>query len=228
MTGFSVEGCTCYSCRAYREEQATKAAPEPQPATPAAEVKEVPTSRVLTREMVLRQDPCSEYRNRFIERFPVSVEVTVELAVSQAEDWEWGWAATSLLSSKAQRKLYPRMRDAENTFDSTMQPYWDLVNAAYNKYHEAFDQAKAEARSKGMNSLQQWDYAEQQAARILEIPNAAVKAVNKVAQKIKSQEIARAWAEQFIQDYDAYAEEHRFDSEYDEDDYDDEGEDNDW
>lgn len=208
--------CTCTYCVREREEKAAK---------------NVPTlSRTLTREMLLKGGPCQEYRSRFEKRFPESVEVTLELALSQIDDWDWYWAGHYLLSQEARREFHKRNAEAENAYDSALKPYQDLVNEAYTKYYDARDKATTDwaTRTDLGTTLSRYQYINKMSENILPIPNAALNAAVEVASMILRTAKVHAFVELFLEDKDAYEAEHKNDSAFVEYDDEYEEEDNDW
>jgi hypothetical protein len=220
-----ISDCPYECCMAERGREAQDKAEAEAEAVKAQ--PEVPTSRILTREMVMKGSPCEVYRNRFIDRFPVSVEVTVDLALSQANDWDWDWAADELLSRKAKTRWGHRICEVEQDYNKTMRPYHDLVDAAYDEYYEVRGQAAVEAREKGLSMVNRYALMNKASENILSIPNAAADAARKIARKIEKESRARAWAELFIADAEDYEEEHKNDVPFVEPDWD-ENEDEDY
>lgn len=212
-----VPNCPCDFCdRERAREVADKALAEQA----AAQTKEVhPTSRLLTLEMVLKGSPCYEYRNRFTERYGKDgVVVTVEKALSESDDWEWGWAGSVLLSRKAKAEFSRRSREADKAYDDAMKPYWDLSDAAHDKYYEARSEAQLTNEYRALGWNDRYTYLDKASGVILEIPNAAQRAAEKIAAKRRSDARIIAFAELFILDGPAYEEEHK-DDEYNEEDY---------
>jgi len=163
-------------------------------------MSEVKTSRVLTRETVMRGNPCDEYRERFNERFPESVEVTVELAVSQAEDWDWYWAASQLLTTNGYNTFCNNQRTAEGKYDAVMQPYRVLMDAAYSEADSVYQQALNEGYT--LHYTVRYDRANKAYAEVMAVPRAAIAAARKIAQKRLNEAHAKAWAEIFISETD--------------------------
>lgn len=226
---YFIEGCPCDSCKiGQKAEEERKAA-----ALAAAEAAKIPTSRVLTREMVLRNRPCSEYRHRFMDRFPVSVEVTKELAVSQAQDWDWWWAAEQLLSYGAYKKFSDRINVIDNEYDAATRPYYELVNNARDEMYRKQD----EAYNSNMPYDERLKLREQVRKDLMEAPMAARDAATPILAKRRVEKIATLWAELFLADEEAYNLQHQQDIPFvegrdgqwkdDEDEYDEEPEE-DW
>lgn len=200
-----ITGCTCTYCNQERaREVADKAAAE-KAAEETKVAHPVPTSRLLTLEMVLKGSPCYEYRNRFTERYGENgVVVTVEKALSESDDWDWEWAGTILLSRKAKAEFSRRSREADKAYDDAMKPYWDLVNAAYNKYYEVRDAVAVEAYQKNVPDTERYVLMDKASEGILTIPQAAQRAADEIATKRRSDARITAFAELFITDGPAY------------------------
>lgn len=202
-----IESCPCDSCTYERNQLAAQ--------QPKEEVKEVPTSRTLTREMVLKGDPCGYYRRQFVSRFPESVEVTEGLAVSQANDWDWWWAASHLLSSGAYSKFRDLAREAEVAYTDTLEPYHNVVRAT-KKAIEAERTAYYNKLVKGgANFWSAQDLSYEFSSKLAEVAGPHVDIYNsdvrKAAEQARVEAYARAWAGLFLSDKDAYEEQHKND-----------------
>lgn len=195
------ETCPCDFCADWRSQQ-PKAAEAP---------KEVPTSRVLTREMVLRGRPCGEFRKRFIGRFPESIDVTVELAVSQASDWDWWWAVSNLLSDKRYQEARKQFNELSNKHDLELAPYRELSNKAYDEYYAARRAASDEAYAQNLPYWERVQYVNSKCEDLRTVPEAAYNAAIAVSDKRLHEGQAKIWAELFLVDAEAYAEEHKND-----------------
>lgn len=198
----------CYLCEQDNANQAE-----------AVEVKEepsAPTSRTLTREMVLRGYPCSHYRHQFIERFPESVEVTVELALSQANDWDWDWAADKLLSWGAGAEFDKQFRAFEKPLDERTKPFRDAYNARYREAQDVHTKAYEDARKAGKPYYEAEDLAYAAQREFLKLESAAIDVVYKVIGELRNKEHARIWAELFLADQEAYEEQHKNDAPFNE------------
>lgn len=203
----------CYLCDERRE--AEKAAEE----AAKTEVKEVPTSRTLTREMVLRGGPCSHYRHQFIDRFPVSVEVTTELAVSQAKDWDWCWAAAHLLSRDAYMNYPAAERLLETEYNESMKPFWDAHSAGRMLFGHVFEETREKALKAGESRYRASDLAYEAQEKALKPFQDAADAAHKVLYQRMQESKARLWAELFLADGEAYNKQHADDEPFVEKDY---------
>jgi hypothetical protein len=152
-----------------------------------------PTSRILTRQMVMGHDPCPSQRNLFMERFPEQVEVTVELAVSQASDWDWYWAADELLSYDGYRQWQAIRQAANGQFTSPLEPYRELFDQAYDAAWVARDEVL-----RGDFSVPEVGAAQMTFEESLAIPWAALAAAKKIATDRYKRATAKAWAEIYI------------------------------
>jgi len=199
---YYIEGCPCDSCKlGQKAEEERKAA--------LAEAAKIPTSRVLTRDMVLRNRPCSEYRHRFMDRFPVSVEVTKELAVGQAQDWDWWWAAEQLLSYGAYKQFGERVNVIDNEYDAATAPYYKLVNDARDVLYQRQD-AATDANPQ-LSYPERVELREKIRRELMEAPIAARDAATPILAKRRVEKIATVWAELFLADEAAYNEQHQHD-----------------
>jgi len=152
-------------------------------------------SRFLSTDSVMDNNPCDTYRWRFRDRFAErGIVVTVDLAVQQAADWDWFWAAEHLLSNKG----YWAWRDLNDGFEaeyeSTMQPYHDVAEPAYTRagsvYRDRLDELEGNPK--------RWELANEAYAYELEVVQAALEAARGVASKRQEIARAKAFAEIFI------------------------------
>lgn len=95
-------------------------------------------SGLITIEMLEQANACAEQRDEFELRFGDSVRVTQRRAVSVAGVFDWGFAATKLLS-KAQRAEYYRVTAPART------EYHRATAAARTKYKTACAKTFAKA-----------------------------------------------------------------------------------
>jgi hypothetical protein len=102
-------------------------------------MSEVKTSRKLLVSEILRGDPCYIYSQRLAERFNVEIDVTVELAVSQSDDWDWWWAASRLLTEAGYEEFSSAVHKAENARRDTLKPYTDLARRDREEAHKEYD-----------------------------------------------------------------------------------------
>jgi len=177
----------------------------------AVKAKEVPTSRTLTREMVLKGGPCWEYRNRFIERFPVSVEVTKELVLSQVRDWDWCWAGSYLLSREASIEFNRMADEAGERYGERVKPLYDLTRNVNAEARKLWDDAYAKAQQSGQIGWGAYDIADAVRDEFKKPYQAAQDAGVRVASEQLNKFRAEAFVTLFLADQEAYEEEHKND-----------------
>jgi len=215
-----LKDCRCGGCKAERaREEADKA--------------KGPTSRVLTREMFLRGLPCSTYRSQFSEMFPEgSVEVTLELALSQLNAWPWDWAGEHLLSYSAWQEYYDLSDAASRRYSEQIQPYTMLSREAGDKAWSAHDEAYNAAIAAGKTYEEAYQAGDAAKRRVRGVATAAVQAARKEAGDQLEVARATAFVELFLKDEAAYTEQykdappveepHDYDEDYEDNYYDDE------
>lgn len=109
-------------------------------------------SRPVTYEQLLYWGACTDYRKLFLDKFndnssidvdpeDIRVQVTVELAVSQALEWDWQWAAEYLLSAEGEREWNALTEEADRAFEVTMRPFYEAVDDAMAKGMNAYNDA---------------------------------------------------------------------------------------
>lgn len=157
-------------------------------------------SRVLTLDTVLAEEPCGFYRRQFTDRFPVSVEVTTDLAKSQAAEWDWFWAAEMLLSYEGFQMWLEIYRKAMNARDEAV-ANWSAGAAAREAYDKA-DEAYNRVHEEVYAATNDWDAAYNEAydasRKISRVADAVLIAVRKVTREIYNETIAVKWAEIYI------------------------------
>lgn len=102
-------------------------------------MSEVKTSRTLKVSEIRRGEPCYLYSQRLSERFDAEINVTVELAVSQAEDWDWYWAASRLLTAAGYREFQKAVDKANEEQDQELQPLRELSRSTHNRAREEYN-----------------------------------------------------------------------------------------
>ena len=56
---------------------------------------------IITLKQLDRRGACKEQRNLFEKLFGASVEITKELCIKHASDFDWAWAARNFLGASA-------------------------------------------------------------------------------------------------------------------------------
>ena len=163
-------------------------------------MSEVKTSRKLLVSEILRGDPCYEYSHKVAERFSVEIEVTVELALSQADDWNWYWAASRLLTEEGYEKFSKIVNDAENSHASQLQPYRDLAMQAHAEAHIEYNRVLTIEVEKSGNWYSDAAIiaANVAYAQVTGVSKAALTAAREVVQLRVNKVQAKAFAELYI------------------------------
>lgn len=163
-------------------------------------MSEVKTSRKLLVSEILRGGPCYEYSHKVAERFSVEIEVTVELALSQADDWDWYWAASRLLTEEGYEKFSKIVNDAENSHAAQLQPYRDLAKQARDEARIEYNRVLAIEVEKPGNWYSDAAYiaANVAYAQVTDVSEAALSAARKVVQLRVNKVQAKAFAELYI------------------------------
>lgn len=178
------ENCGCESCTSRREEiKAAKAAA---------------SSRVLTRATVEEYGPCYECSSRFEERFPESVNVTVELALSQSSDWDWWWAADNLLTAEGYETFRTTVHEMENEYDKQMEPYQKAWADVRNSSYETYDKILRQEQASGKTYNESYRIANAWWKDTTELPQAALAAAREVVTSRMRKIEAKTWAEIYI------------------------------
>jgi len=110
-------------------------------------------SKKITVELLRRLGACQEERDFFAKLFPDGTEVTVELCVKHAGDFDWSWAAEELLTFKAydvydadMDTVFAAQREAEKPIDAeyseAMKPYEDAYQKVATEARRALEAAE--------------------------------------------------------------------------------------
>lgn len=153
-------------------------------------------SRKITYNELLDHDACSPYRHRFMERFADGVELTVDLAVSQAADWDWHWAGGNLL--KDCDGFFEAYDTADHVMGTALRPYQELFDAAYQKIKTKADETRCDALNNGMSEYAAWDLYDKIITDGTTVEYAAKEAAYEALHKIFQETIAREFAERYI------------------------------
>jgi hypothetical protein len=105
-------------------------------------------SRPLTLETLLKRGACADQRQRFADTFGKSVDVTPELCMSVADQFDWSWAVRCLLSPEAraehERVCAPARAEYGRVRDSAQAEYERVRDLAWAEYERVRDLAWAE------------------------------------------------------------------------------------
>ena len=72
---------------------------------------------IITLKQLDRRDACTGQRDLFEKLFGASVEITKELCIKHASDFDWTWAARNFLSDPARAKYNKAYTSARAEFD---------------------------------------------------------------------------------------------------------------
>lgn len=194
-------------------------------------MSEVKTSRKLLVSEILRGDPCHVYSQRLSERFNVEIDVTVELAVSQADDWDWYWAASRLLTAAGYEKFSQAVVKAENAQSEELEDLRKLSRAKHEMARVEYNQVlRIEVEKEGSwYSNAAYVAANEVYARIVEPIDAALVAALKVTRHRVNVVEAQTFAELYISEEGTtdptgndkwYGMDDSYEEDYYEDDYD--------
>lgn len=147
-------------------------------------MSEVKTSRKLLVSEIRRGEPCYVYSQRLSERFNVEIDVTVELALSQADDWDWYWAASRLLTQKGYNEFSRIVNKVEDAQSDDLKDLRKLVSAKRELARAEYDQVlRIEVEKEGnWYSNAAYEAANKAYARIVEPFDAALHAARKVTE----------------------------------------------
>ena len=105
---------------------------------------------IITLEMLRQKHACRDQVARFKELFGDAVEVTVELVVKHAQDFDWDWAARSLLSAAGYSAYNAARAKSRRAYAAatakSRRAYAAALAAATDEARLAYDAARAEAR----------------------------------------------------------------------------------
>lgn len=194
-------------------------------------MSEVKTSRKLLVSEILRGDPCYVYSQRLSERFNVEIDVTTELAVSQADDWDWYWAASRLLTAAGYEAFSLAANKAESAQSEELEELRKLARAKRELARAEYDQVlRIEVEKEGnWYSNAAYEAANKAYARIVEPIDAALDAARKVTKHGVNVVEAQTFAELYISEEGTtdqtgndrwYGRDDDYDSDEYEDDYD--------
>lgn len=144
-------------------------------------MSEVKTSRKLLVSEILRGDPCYVYSQRLSERFTGEIEVTVELALSQADDWDWYWAASRLLTVAGYEKFSAAMEKGYEAQDEELQFLRDASRSAHNRARDEYNRVLETSRGENYwASDDAYRAANKVYSELTEVVDAAYEAARKV------------------------------------------------
>lgn len=157
--------------------------------------------RILTYQTLLDHGACTDYSIPFADKFQESVLVTVELAVSQALDWPWDWAANEFLSRDGRLDFHAITQPANDEYRAVMEPHWEAEYKAFEAARTEYHRVETEyVKAHGGMDVAGWDAADKAYQAVSEPVVKARDAANAPA-TLKLQTIrARAFAELYIKE----------------------------
>ena len=84
---------------------------------------------IVTLKQLDKLDACTGPRNLFEKLFGASVEITKDLCLKHASDFDWAWAADNLLGASARAEYDKVCASAWAEYDKVCAPAW----AEYDK-----------------------------------------------------------------------------------------------
>jgi hypothetical protein len=100
---------------------------------------------ILTLQTLIEKGACANQVDLFRLKFGESVEVTEELCVSVAHDFDFGWAGRQLLSPAARRAYEKAETAAGRAYEKAEAPAWCAYEKAKAAAWRAYEKAKAAA-----------------------------------------------------------------------------------
>lgn len=162
-------------------------------------MSEVKTSRTLKVSEILRGDPCYTYSQRLRERFETEINVTVELAVSQADDWDWYWAASRLLTQAGYEKFSAAVEEGYEAQDEELQFLRDASRSAHSRARDEYNRVLADSRDgNGWVFDDAYHAANKAYSELTEVVDAAYEAARKVTGARVNKIAAKVFAELYI------------------------------
>lgn len=178
----------CYICDHEAAERAATKAAEPQP------------QRELALSEILRGDPCWTYRQRLGERFgpDAKIMVTVALAVEQAQDWDWYWAASRLLTESGYNTFQGKALTPRAEAHDILRPYQELHSASLGSASEEYDRTRSRVLDETGDLNKAYDAADKVYNHLTEASEAAIKAVRETTTERLNLVLAQLFAEIYI------------------------------
>ena len=109
----------------------------------------------ITVERLKRLRACKAQVARFAELFPDGVEVTEELCIQHAQDFDWRWGSRNLLSPLALAAYDNAVAPARADYDNAVARAWarahydNAVARAWADYEKAATQVRADYEKAG-------------------------------------------------------------------------------
>jgi hypothetical protein len=99
----------------------------------------------ITLDILKKKRACLDKQRLFKKLFGDSVDVTEELCIQHARDFDWSWAARSLLNDAAQLACDEAEAAACAAYNAAVASAWTAYSAAVAPARAAYDEAEASA-----------------------------------------------------------------------------------
>ena len=99
----------------------------------------------LTADMLDQADACAFERTRFHQLYPDGVDITVDVCVEAAAEWDWNWAQKHLLNEAGQIEYQKAGQSAWDQYEKAMEPARIACATAQQKAGFVYDNAQQEA-----------------------------------------------------------------------------------
>ena len=105
-------------------------------------------SKIITLRQLDAKGACQDQRNKFKEIFGSQVEVTLDLCIKHAQDFDFNWAVNHLLSSTARAEYERVTASASLEYTRVTAPAWAedarVRASAWAEYERVTASARAE------------------------------------------------------------------------------------
>lgn len=157
--------------------------------------------RILTLAQLFDAEACEDYTDPFQDKFGKEVLVTVEVAISQADDWAWDWAAEYLLHDNfhAYREaVRPFLKAHTTVLNPAETAHWEASRRALEAHAEFVRIFRAEHDEQ--MTLEAWEKAREVYREITAPTAEALYAVEEAENLKLNQAKARIFAELYIKE----------------------------
>ena len=96
----------------------------------------------ITSKLLREKGACEKARKMFARKYPHGVKVTEAACLAQADEWDWGWAASLLLSASAWAEYNRAIAPAFAEFDRATAPAWAEYNRAKAPFLAEYNRAR--------------------------------------------------------------------------------------
>jgi hypothetical protein len=110
---------------------------------------------MITYDTLRTAGACQEQRELFRQLFPKGTEVTEELCVRHAQDFDWEWAAENLLDYAAWKAYRAAETSAWRVYTDTMASAWEVYDDTRASAETAYTDTMASAFAKAWLSQEE-------------------------------------------------------------------------